>query len=70
MICLNQLNHDPIFVNADLIERVLPAHQTVLVLTTGKRIPVRQTLDEVLEAIRLWQRRVRFGSELVEQEVG
>lgn len=69
MIRVNQLNHEPFFVNADLIERVLPGHETVLVLTTGRRIPVLEGVDEVVQAIRACHRCPRCEAEAVEQEV-
>ncbi|MEW5701268.1 MAG: flagellar FlbD family protein [Candidatus Zixiibacteriota bacterium] len=48
MIKLTQLNGRPIVVNADLIEFIESTPDTIVSLTTGKKILVRETDDEVI----------------------
>lgn len=54
MILLHRLSHDrePFHLNPDLIQTV-DAHPDVVVsLTTGAKMPVAETVEEVLAAIR------------------
>lgn len=51
MILVHRLKGEPLFVNADLIEVVEAAHDTVLALVDGRRILVAETPDEVVERV-------------------
>ena len=51
MIRLTRLNHSPIVLNSDLIEHIDVTPDTVVTLTTGQILRVRETADEVLERI-------------------
>ncbi|MHB8329871.1 MAG: flagellar FlbD family protein [Acidimicrobiales bacterium] len=51
MIALSRLNGERIAVNPDLVERVEETPETVIVLTTGTRQVVAESLDEVLEKV-------------------
>ncbi len=55
MIKLTRLNHEPVVVNADFIERIEHGRDTMVILTTGLHLAVRQTPDEVVEAVRRWR---------------
>ena len=48
MILLTQLNGDEVYVNPNLIETVESKPDTVLSLTTGKKIMVRESREEVV----------------------
>ena len=48
MIRLTRLNHVPVVVNADLIEHIENTPDTVIVLTTGQKLLVLETPDEVI----------------------
>jgi flagellar protein FlbD len=60
MIRLTRLNHSPIVLNSDLIEHIDVTPDTVVTLTTGQILRVRETADEVVERIVEFRRRV-FG---------
>lgn len=54
MIKLHRLGHnpEPFALNPDLIVTVEAAHDTHITLSTGLRLAVTESLDEVVEAIR------------------
>ena len=62
MIRLTRLNLAPFVLNSDLIEHIDVTPDTVIALTTGQILRVRETADEVLERI-LEFRRLVFGPE-------
>lgn len=51
MIKITKLNKDVITVNADLIESIEANPDTALILTSGKRIVVRDSVDEIVERV-------------------
>jgi flagellar protein FlbD len=51
MIRLTRLNHSALVVNCDLIEHIEATPDTVLSLTTGQKITVLETTDEVIDRI-------------------
>lgn len=55
MILLTQLNGNPIHVNADLIETLENTPDTVITLTNGKKILVRETTGEVISRIAAYK---------------
>ena len=63
MIRLTRLNHSPIVLNSDLIEHIDVTPDTVVTLTTGQILRVRETADEVIERIVEFRRRV-FGPQV------
>ena len=63
MIRLTRLNHSPIVLNSDLIEHIDVTPDTVVTLTTGQILRVRETADDVVERIVEFRRRV-FGPEV------
>lgn len=62
MIRLTRLNHAPMVLNSDLIEHIDVTPDTVITLTTGQILRVRETAEEVIERIVVFRRRI-FGSE-------
>lgn len=56
MIKLTQLNGRPIVVNADLIEFVESAPDTIISLTTGKKILVKESDEEVIRRAASFRR--------------
>jgi flagellar protein FlbD len=52
MIKVTKINGDPIVVNADLIEFVEETPDTVISLCTGKKLMVRESVADVIEAAR------------------
>jgi flagellar protein FlbD len=57
MIQLHKLSHErePFHLNPDLIERVDAAPDCHVLLTTGTKIAVCETVDEVVERVRRWR---------------
>jgi len=51
MIGLTRLNRRPIVVNAELIETVESTPDTVVSLTSGKKLVVLESPDEVIERV-------------------
>ena len=62
MIRLTRLNLAPFVLNSDLIEHIEVTPDTVIALTTGQILRVRETADEVIERI-IEFRRLVFGPE-------
>ncbi len=58
MIRLTRLNHVPVVLNSDLIEHIEESPDTVIQLTTGQIVRVRETADEVVERIVQFRRRI------------
>ena len=51
MIRLTRLNHVPLMINSDLIEHLEMTPDTVITLTTGQKIMVLESAEEVLERV-------------------
>ena len=51
MIRLTRLNHEPIYLNSDLIEHIEITPDTLITLTTGQKIVVLEKAEEVVNAI-------------------
>ncbi len=60
MIVITQLNGTQVVLNSDLIETLETTPDTVITLTTGKKLVVRETVSEVTERVELYMRR-RYG---------
>ena len=58
VIQLTRLNSNPIALNSDLIKFVENAPDTVITLTTGQILRVRETADEVIDRIVEFRRRI------------
>ncbi len=58
MIKLKKLNGSEIVVNADLIESVEATPDTVLNLATGNRYIVRNTVEEVVEMVVQYKKKI------------
>ena len=64
MIALRRLNNQPIMVNADLIESLESTPDTVVTLTSGNKLLVRDTMQEIQQKIVEYQRSVRGPKEV------
>ena len=51
MIRLTRLNHLPLVLNSDLIEHIDTTPDTVIVMTTGQRLMVLETPDEIIDRV-------------------
>ncbi|MGC8759836.1 MAG: flagellar FlbD family protein [Bryobacteraceae bacterium] len=61
MIRLTRINETPFYVNAELIEFVDQTPDTVLTLTNGEKVRVRERAEEVVEKVIVYKRRVAGG---------
>jgi flagellar protein FlbD len=59
MIELTRLNNEKIVVNADLIEFLERTPDTLVTTTTGKKLMVKETIDEVVEKVLAYHHRSR-----------
>lgn len=59
MIKLTRLNDQEIVVNADLIKFLESTPDTVLTLSTGEKLPVRESIDEVIERVIHFKRQTQ-----------
>ena len=62
MIRLTRLNKAPLVLNSDLIEHIDVTPDTVITLTTGQILRVRETADEVVRRIVIFRRSI-YGPE-------
>lgn len=58
MITLTRLDGRELVVNADHILTAEPTPDTVLLLSTGLKLMVREDIPELLERVAAWKRRV------------
>ncbi len=63
MIALNRLNNQPIMVNADLIETLESTPDTVVTLTSGNKLIVRDSPAEIQTKIIAYKRRIHVTAE-------
>ena len=61
MIRLHRLDGKEFVVNADLIETVEATPDTVLSLTTGRKLVVRESVEEVIEKVLHFNRSRSLG---------
>lgn len=57
MIKVTRINASVLVVNSDLIEFVEAIPDTIISLTTGKKIMVRETIDEIIERVASFRRK-------------
>jgi flagellar protein FlbD len=69
MIHLTRLNQAPLVVNADLIEHIEMNPDTVIALTTGQKILVRESANEIIEKVIAFRRSVLAGMETCAEAV-
>ena len=58
MIKVTRLNDSDLVVNTDLIEFLEAIPDTIISLTSGKKIMVKETIDEVIEKVEGYKRRI------------
>lgn len=59
MIALTRINGSPLVLNCDLIEQIESMPDTIIRLTNGHRVVVRETPDDVVDRVVAFQRRVK-----------
>ncbi|WP_044476848.1 flagellar FlbD family protein [Oceanobacillus massiliensis] len=68
MITLRRLNDEPFVLNAVLIEQVQSLPDTTISLINGKKIVVKDKMDEVVQMITAYYQRI--GLQHVQKEAG
>lgn len=58
MIDVTKMNGGSITVNADLIETVEETPDTIITLTTGKKIIVKESRQEVKNLVKLYRKEI------------
>ena len=58
MIKLTRLNHDELVLNSDLIEFLEAAPETMITLTTGQKLRVCESADEVIARVVEFRRAI------------
>jgi len=58
MITLTRLNGHPVLLNCDLIETVEGNGETVITLTTGNAVVVRDGMEEIEQKVVAFKRRI------------
>jgi flagellar protein FlbD len=61
MIKLTRRSREPLVLNSDLIEHVEANPDTVITLTTGNKLLVSETADEVIERVIEFRRAIFAG---------
>ncbi len=61
MVRVHRFDGSELVVNADLIEMIEATPDTVITLTTGKKIVVRDSVDEVVSAVIAYKQVVALG---------
>ena len=58
MIRLTRLNHVPLVLNSDLIEQVEVTPDTVITMTTGEKIMVLESADQIMDRVVQFRRTI------------
>lgn len=61
MIYVTRLNHKRMVLNSDLIEQIEATPDTVISLTTGQKIMVLESSDELVERVVSFRRSIAAG---------
>ncbi len=62
MIMLTRLNGQAIAVNPEVVETFEATPDTVICFTNGNRLAVRETMEEVVETVMEYRRRIHQGN--------
>lgn len=58
MIYVTRLNHTPVVLNCDLIEHIETTPDTVISLTTGEKMMVLESADEIVDRVVRYRRSI------------
>ena len=61
MIYVTRLNHASIVLNCDIIEYVETTPDTVISLTTGQKLMVLESADEIVDRVVRYRRSIQAG---------
>jgi flagellar protein FlbD len=65
MIRLTRINRSPLVLNSDLIEHMETTPDTVIALTTGQKLVVLESADEVIQKVIDFRRSIANRPNLV-----
>lgn len=57
MIKVSRLNKEEFYVNSELIEFIEETPNTVITLTNGKKIVVRESIEEIVDRVVIFKKR-------------
>ena len=63
MIKVTRLNDSELVINAELIEFVEATPDTIISLTTGKKIMVKESTDEVIKRVKAYKKESAYRTE-------
>ena len=58
MIYVTRLSHVPVVLNSDLIEHIETTPDTVITLTTGQKLIVLESAEEIIERVVRYRRSI------------
>jgi flagellar protein FlbD len=58
MITVTRLNDSPLVINVDLIEFVEAIPDTIISLTSGKKVMVKESVGEIIARVENYQRKI------------
>jgi len=58
VIRVTRINSTPIVLNCDLIEQVQTVPETMIALTNGKHLLVQESVEEIIERVIAFRRRI------------
>lgn len=61
MIKVTKINGEELVVNAELIETVKATPDTIIFLTTGRKVIVLNSVDEIVEKVIAYRRKTLAG---------
>lgn len=67
MIRVTRLNSAPMILNSDLIEHIEETPDTVIALTTGQSLRVRETADEIVSRVINFRRVIQSPTSFIER---
>ena len=67
MVTLTKLNDALVVVNSDLIEFIEALPDTIVTLTTGQKIMVKETVEEIVEKVTDYKRSIYSAGPLIKR---
>ena len=61
MIRLTRINHKPLVLNSDLIEHIETTPDTVITLTTGQKLMVTESAQDIVEMVKQFRRAIGWS---------
>ena len=62
MITVTRLNGAQFVINAEMIREVEATPDTIISLVSGEKLMVRESVDEIVDAVLEYKRRIQPGS--------